>query len=177
MFAAQFQLRYCPTLAQKPKKDVNHSASAKRVDPFDSPDPDLLVAEVPQQDPTHVIVLNKYPIIPRHFILATKLDKQQTQFLEEDDLAATYACLRDWSQPADAAGEQPRLFAFFNSGDHSGASQAHRHVQFLPIEDIRGGSAGEAWSLLADSIVSGPDNNEDGSAALRRLLSVLANGR
>lgn len=72
--------------------------------------------------------------------------------LEADDLAATYACLRAYESEtgtADAGSEDadygvrrrsPELFAFFNSGPHSGASQAHRHIQFLPTESMRKGS-------------------------------------
>lgn len=62
-------------------------------------------------------------------------------------MAAAFACLKSWShesQNQDHSQEKPnederrRLFAFFNSGDESGASQPHRHLQFLPIEDMRG---------------------------------------
>lgn len=65
-----------------------------------------------------MLVLNKYPVIPHHFILATKSNKEQTHMLEANDLVATHACLRSWED-----GGEGGLFAFFNSGDHSGASQ------------------------------------------------------
>lgn len=54
-----------------------------------------------------------------------------------------------------ASSKERRLYAFFNSGKHSGASQPHRHLQFLPIEDMAGGQAGHGWSLLVDQIMSG----------------------
>lgn len=66
--------------------------------------------------------------------------------LEEEDLSVTYACVKAWR-------EQGReLFAFFNSGEHSGASQRHRHLQFLDVEEMSGGKEGEGWEVLADSL-------------------------
>lgn len=100
--------------------------------------------------------MNKYPIIAEHFILATKQNKQQTHKLEKADLETAYQCLKEW-QGQTHDGQSKRLFAFFNSGEHSGASQPHRHLQFLPVEDMQGGEAGRGWSLLADSIWAGED--------------------
>jgi sulfate adenylyltransferase (ADP) / ATP adenylyltransferase len=80
--------------------------------------------------------------------LATKAWKPQTALLEQDDLDIAYACLQAWER--DTPKKQPqRLFAFFNSGEHSGASQVHRHLQFLPIEDMAGSSGGD-WRPLLD---------------------------
>jgi ATP adenylyltransferase len=74
--------------------------------------------------------------------------------LEQDDLEATYACLKAWAED----DKQRLLFAFFNSGDHSGASQPHRHLQFLPVERMRDSPATDEWSLLIDSILSRESN-------------------
>lgn len=113
------------------------------------------MAEVPKQDPSHIIVLNKFPIIEHHFILATKRNKQQTARLEEDDLARTYQCLEAWKIGTDGAREDGKLFAFFNSGEHSGASQPHRHLQLLPVEDMKAGCNGQAaWGLLTDEVLA-----------------------
>jgi ATP adenylyltransferase len=93
--------------------------------------------------------LNKFPVIPDHFILATKEFKEQTQLLEADDLAAAYICLQSYQD----AGEE--LFCFFNSGEHSGASQRRRHIQFLPVKSMRSGMAKEdRWNVLADSLLN-----------------------
>lgn len=99
------------------------------------------------RNPSHNIVLNKYPVIPNHFILATKDNKPQTHLLEGDDLYLSYACLDAWE------GTKHSLFAFFNSGEHSGASQPHRHLQFLPVEDMKG-DAGDMWSPLCNTMTS-----------------------
>ncbi|KAI9821541.1 MAG: bifunctional AP-4-A phosphorylase/ADP sulfurylase [Phylliscum demangeonii] len=179
-----FQLRYCPALAQKAeaaeRKAAAHAAEgqatppAMRVDPFDHPPPELLIAEISAAAAavpgaaSHLLVLNKYPVIPNHFILATKDYHDQARLLGPDDLAATLACLRAWEaedgeptaeggraaddRHADAAGSGlgRRLFAFFNSGRHSGASQSHRHIQFLPVEDMEGRTADKGWRLLVE---------------------------
>jgi len=115
-------LRYCPALSKKPVEKRNKFEKPTKkpgLDPFEDPR-DLLVTKIPVQQPTHAIVLNKYPVIPQHFILATTAYKEQSNLLELDDLATTYACLTSWDEGG--------VFAFFNSGPHSGASQGHRHV-------------------------------------------------
>jgi ATP adenylyltransferase len=148
----QFQLRYCPALGQKPEPRKDASPK-KKIDPFENPANELFITDVPTTHPSHLLVLNKYPVIANHFIIATKANKQQAHVLEEEDLATTYACLKAWEERQD--GKQNRLFAFFNSGDNSGASQPHRHLQFLPVNDMREGDTSSGWDLLVDSILSG----------------------
>lgn len=113
-----------------------------------------------------MLVLNKLPVIAEHFILATKAIKQQTHALEQDDLEATYACLKAW-QEGEAQGKQKRLFAFFNSGEHSGASQPHRHLQFLPVENMANDEQSSDWDLLIDIMLS-----RDTSTGLRQQSAV-----
>ncbi|KAF1948329.1 Ap4A phosphorylase-like protein II [Byssothecium circinans] len=144
-----FQLRYCPSLARKPQPPKN-TTPAPKVDVFATPEPDLFIADVPDVNPSHCLLLNKFPIIPNHFIIATKENKPQTNLLEEADLAATYACLNAWE-----ASRQKRLFAFFNSGPYSGASQPHRHLQLMPVDDMHGTGESAGWDLLLDLILSG----------------------
>ncbi|KAL1963825.1 hypothetical protein VTN77DRAFT_7756 [Rasamsonia byssochlamydoides] len=150
-----YQLRYCPALAKKP--GAKPSSDGPKPDPFQDPPPDLLVAEIPRAQPSHILVLNKFPVIPNHFILATKEYKPQTDLLEKDDLAATFACLTAWNEQNndDDGRPQRRLFAFFNSGQHSGASQPHRHLQFLPVEDMQAQAAApdsDPWVPLIDQL-------------------------
>lgn len=129
---AGYQLRYCPALEKKPTQNKPEQKDQKPFDPFENPSPDLLITAVPLQNTTHLLVLNKYPIIHQHFILATKKYAKQTDLLEPDDLATTYAVLKAWED--DGGG---KLFAFFNSGLESGASQPHRHIQFVPVDEMR----------------------------------------
>ncbi|CAI6337760.1 unnamed protein product [Periconia digitata] len=158
-----FQIRYCPSLAKKPEphKEREHKKSEgdkpkKKFDPFESPPASLFITDIPSNtsNPSHFLVLNKFPVIPNHFILATKENKPQTHFLEEDDLAAAHACLKSWVvENASSTQKHDRLFAFFNSGEYSGASQPHRHLQFLPIKSMRDGQTSEDLDLLVDTIL------------------------
>ena len=95
--------------------------------------------------------MNKFPIIPSHFILATKVNKAQTAVLEEEDLGIAYECLKAWGDVN--GGQERRLYGFFNSGPHSGASQAHRHLQFVPVEGMREGDPFRQWGVLMDQVV------------------------
>jgi sulfate adenylyltransferase (ADP) / ATP adenylyltransferase len=143
----QFQLRYSPSLAQKPKPPKPVEPSKRPFNPFENPSPALLVAQLP---PSHRLVLNKFAIVPEHFILATRDFKPQTHLLERGDVDAAYACVQAYH----SAGQE--LFVFFNSGDHSGASQPHRHLQLLPIERMKYGletvERGSEWAVLADTV-------------------------
>jgi ATP adenylyltransferase len=109
--------------------------------------------------------LNKYPVIPQHFIIATKLNKQQTHMLEKDDLAATHACLKAWEENK----QNGKLFAFFNSGEHSGASQAHRHLQFLSVTEMkRDQQDGSSWDPLIERMLEAPAEGAPGKSCTHR---------
>jgi ATP adenylyltransferase len=130
-------------LANKPKPEKK--TSSKPFDPFETPQKELFVTDL---GPSHYLVLNKFPVIPNHFILATTKFKEQTDLLEEQDIEAAYRCIESYGK----AGEE--LFGFFNSGEHSGASQRHRHIQFLPVESMRSGiEENSQWTVLADKLI------------------------
>ncbi|KAF4635033.1 hypothetical protein G7Y89_g3063 [Cudoniella acicularis] len=138
-----FQLRFSPALANKPRS--NKPKDSKAIDPFENPPKGLFISDVP---PFHYLVLNKFPVIPDHFILATKSFKEQTDLLEEEDLGAAYECLKAYRENG------KELFGFFNSEEHSGASQPHRHIQFLPVNSMRSEiDENGTWSVLADSLL------------------------
>ncbi|RFU31802.1 hypothetical protein B7463_g4532, partial [Scytalidium lignicola] len=141
-----FQLRYSPALAQKPKAN-KQDPTKKPFNPFLNPSPRLHVTEL---SATHYVVLNKFAVVPEHFIVATKEFKPQTDLLEEDDLGAAYACLAAYH------AEGKELFGFFNSGQHSGASQPHRHIQFLPVDSMFEGLKSDEWKPLIDRLAIDP---------------------
>lgn len=89
-------------------------------------------------------------MIRDHFILATRDNKSQTDLLEEGDLLLAYRCILAWKEE-DSPVSDNALFAFFNSGEHSGASQVHRHLQFLPVEAMKEGG-GEDWDILCKTM-------------------------
>lgn len=156
----QFQLRYCPALGKKPTGAFKPKPDGPKPDPFADPSPDLLVAHLPaenqNQNSGYALVLNKFPVIANHFIVATKAWKDQEDILEEEDLEVAYACIRAWGQDQTPGhdGAKRRLFAFFNSGPDSGASQPHRHLQFLPVEAMRQEGGREGWEPLIDRVMA-----------------------
>ncbi|KAI9055265.1 hypothetical protein LZ554_000229 [Drepanopeziza brunnea f. sp. 'monogermtubi'] len=143
-----FQLRFSPALGNKPISNKPKTPSSKPFDPFEDPPAGLFLTALP---PFHYLVLNKFLIIPNHFILATKDFKQQADLLEKEDLEAAYACLKAYKDQ----GEE--LFGFFNCGDCSGASQPHRHIQFLPVQSMKSGiEDGSQWHVLANDLIQEP---------------------
>ncbi|TLD32263.1 5'-5'''-P-1-P-4-tetraphosphate phosphorylase 2 [Venturia nashicola] len=148
-----FQLRFCPSLAKKPTPQIEEkpSDSKPKKNPFVDPEPALFVTHLPIENPSHFLVLNKFPIISHHFILATKEKKEQFAWLDVDDLLATYAVLREWEENSKDSGTD-KLFAFFNCGPESGASQPHRHIQFLPNASMQEGMDTTGWENLSNII-------------------------
>ncbi|KLU87195.1 hypothetical protein MAPG_06197 [Magnaporthiopsis poae ATCC 64411] len=170
-----FQLRFSPALASKPKppkpaptsSSSSSSSSSKPppFDPFADPPPSLVIAKL--DPPDHILVLNKFAIVPEHFILATAAFAPQTHLLTPADLGAARACI-------DAYGG--RLFVFFNSGEHSGASQPHRHLQLLPVDRMRDGlpeHEESGWEVLAD-VLGRTGGGEAGHVPFRCFVERLA---
>ncbi|KAL1853232.1 bifunctional AP-4-A phosphorylase/ADP sulfurylase [Diaporthe australafricana] len=151
-----FQLRFSPSLANKPKggpppSNNGTDKKTKPFNPFEDPPPTALISEL---QPGHRLVLNKFAVVPEHFLLITRAFKQQTNLLGADDLAAAHACARAYHE--DGGGQE--LFVFFNSGEHSGASQPHRHLQLLPVEKMwEGLGDGAGWTVLADQLAGNGD--------------------
>ncbi|CAI6097826.1 unnamed protein product [Clonostachys chloroleuca] len=155
-----FQLRFSPALANKPKGPPRDPTTPQKpFDPFENPPAALKVADL---GPAHFLVLNKFAVVPEHFILATTPFKPQTHVLEPDDLEATLACIEAYDAvteteegiPSGGGKTEQGLYAFFNCGDHSGASQPHRHIQLLPIARMRDGLDGQssAWDVMVDRL-------------------------
>lgn len=144
----KFQLRYSPTLANKPKgPSRDPSQPYKTFDPFECPPPALKLTDLGR---SHILVLNKFAVVPEHFILATRDFKHQTHVLEESDLEATLACIEAYEESKE---DDNGLFSFFNCGEHSGASQPHRHIQLLPISHMSSDLEEHSpWVLLADQL-------------------------
>jgi len=178
--SVQFQLRFSPALASKPinPRRHEHDETTLPYNPFADPDPELLIGRIGETTHTHThnLVLNKFAIVPEHFILTTKEFAPQTHVLEQEDLAATYSCILAYQRAAAADGNDPgngEVFAYFNSGPHSGASQPHRHIQFLPVARMRDGlSADEQrrWAVLADCL-----DEDDAPLAFQTFRTAISN--
>jgi len=103
----------------------------KLVDPFSPPyNPQLHIGELRCEDgEEHVVLLNKYALISEHFLLVTKEFRSQSSPLLPSDLQQIFSFL----SAARKIGK--KLLAFYNCGDQSGASQPHKHIQFIPVAE------------------------------------------
>ncbi|PBK58849.1 hypothetical protein ARMSODRAFT_946017 [Armillaria solidipes] len=139
----EYEIRLCPALQKKPQlpspdfhtADSIPNNSDQRPDPFNPPyNPNLFVGYLRNEDQEeeYVVLMNKYSILRGHFLLVTKEFKSQSLPLVPDDLVQTYALLTA------AYKARQNMFAFYNCGDLSGASQPHKHIQLITVEDDDG---------------------------------------
>ncbi len=104
--------------------------------PFLNPDPELTVGPVGD---AHVAILNKFPLCARHLVLARRVFEEQRLPLARSDFAALAALM------GEAGG-----IGLYNGGTAAGASQRHKHVQWMPDD------AGNAsLSLFAPGLPTG----------------------
>jgi sulfate adenylyltransferase (ADP) / ATP adenylyltransferase len=87
-------------------------------DPFENPEPDLTVGEV---TPTHLCLLNKFNVVEHHLLIVTRAFEEQESPLTFADFEALALCMEGLDG-----------LAFYNSGEMSGASQRHKHLQLTP---------------------------------------------
>ncbi|KAK4057618.1 bifunctional AP-4-A phosphorylase/ADP sulfurylase [Microbotryomycetes sp. JL221] len=126
-----------PTLADS-NKDSNDQRrpTESKPDPFSPPYPEgMFVTEdsvYEDEEDTigekFVVLLNKFCVTPRHFLIVTKDFAPQTSPLTPLELVATYSILKQ-------LGSKEKHLAFFNCGPLSGASQPHKHLQFIPLSN------------------------------------------
>ncbi|KAI0062878.1 ATP adenylyltransferase [Artomyces pyxidatus] len=143
-----FQIRLCPALLQKPTLPTPHfnQTSNDKLDPFKAPyNPNLYVGELKDDEEgvEYVVLLNKFSVVSNHILLITKEFQSQSSPLHPGDLVQAYLVLR----AARKTGKP--MFAFYNCGDRSGASQAHKHIQFIPVDEDEDGPPIELLSKAA----------------------------
>ncbi|OAX37403.1 hypothetical protein K503DRAFT_850460 [Rhizopogon vinicolor AM-OR11-026] len=141
----EWEIRLCTALQKKqlasaPAGDAGvalsnqptDSEASEKPDPFAPPYvPNLHVGDLRDVSTgtEYAILLNKFSVVPHHFLLVTKEYLSQTSPLLPHDLVQTYLLLL-------AARKASKTYlAFYNCGSNSGASQAHKHIQFIEVED------------------------------------------
>ena len=95
--------------------------------PFLNPDPELTVG--PLGD-THVAILNKFPLSVQHLVLACREFEEQLLPLTAADFTALARVMTE------AGG-----LGLYNGGTAAGASQRHKHVQWIPSTPENAGLA------------------------------------
>lgn len=114
-----FTVRWVSSLALK---DAGRVSAALRRDPdynpFLPPEEDLNVGPVGKH---HLAVLNKYPVIERHLLIVTRAFESQTMPLNLADFVALARVITELGG-----------LGFYNGGTEAGASQRHKHLQWIP---------------------------------------------
>lgn len=116
----RFVVRWVSTLARKEGAAPAIPGGPRDPDfnPFLAPEPALTIA--PLGD-AHTAILNKFPVCPRHLVIARREFEEQLAPLDLADFTALALVLTE------AGG-----LGFYNGGTDAGASQRHKHVQWLP---------------------------------------------
>lgn len=158
-----FLVRRVSSLARKERVASERAKRPEPFDPFDPPEPALTVADL---SPTHVAVLNKFPVLDRHLLLVTRRFVDQEALLDLEDMHALALGLG----AIDGIG-------FYNAGRAAGASQPHKHLQIAPLP-----LAKDAAGVPIEAVLP-PDAGRDGATtvaalpfphAFRRLAEVDA---
>jgi ATP adenylyltransferase len=109
----RFVVRVVSSLAHK---EAVRSAPAN---PFLPYEPDLFVADISD---THLCLLNKFNVIEQHLLIVTRAFEHQECLLTLADFEALATCLVEYQG-----------LGFYNGGTVAGASQAHKHLQLVPL--------------------------------------------
>lgn len=118
-----FQTTLLPSLTDRPPHGTIEA------NPFASPEPELTILDSYGTQDEFKIVFNKFPVVPNHFMVLTKEFKPQATPLSSTELKATFAILT----ALQSHKKDEQWFAFYNSGPQSGASQPHKHIQFMTL--------------------------------------------
>lgn len=141
-----FSVRWVSSLARKDATRVN---AALRRDPdhnpFLPPEADLTVGAV---GGGHLAVLNKFPVIDRHLLIVTRAFELQSVPLGRADFEALARVMNE------LAG-----LGFYNGGTDAGASQRHKHLQWIPRAAGRARLAPFVAGLPADLAPGAPAAN------------------
>lgn len=100
--------------------------SETEANPFLTYDADMFVCDLTD---THVCLLNKYNILDVHLLVVTRAFEHQTRWLTLADFEALRLCMVEFEG-----------LAFYNGGKTAGASQRHKHLQYVPFPLTPGGA-------------------------------------
>jgi ATP adenylyltransferase len=87
--------------------------------PFLPYEPELYLSDISD---SHVALLNKFNVVDHHLLIVTKEYEEQENLLNLKDFEAMWICMAEFEG-----------LAFYNGGVVAGASQAHKHLQQVPV--------------------------------------------
>ncbi len=103
---------------QAKKKENKTQKKAHNFNPFLPYEKDLFVGDISD---SHLAILNKYNVVDNHCLIITRAFESQNNILNYNDFYALWKILK-----------QVKGLGFYNCGTLSGASQPHKHLQFIP---------------------------------------------
>lgn len=117
--AIDFMVRWVSSLAHKDIATRKVSAE-RRADhnPFLPPEAALLLGPLGER---HLCLLNKFPVIDRHLLVVTREFEEQCAPLTHADFHALTMLMQTLGG-----------LGFYNGGSEAGASQRHKHLQWIP---------------------------------------------
>ena len=141
----RFAVRILANLERKDQAKRQQQLKPKGADfdPFLPYEEDLFVADLGE---THVCLLNKYNVFNHHLLIVTRAFEAQTELLNEQDFAALASCMVEFEG-----------FAFYNGGTLAGASQRHKHLQYVPLPLSPSGAAIPLQPLLKAGLAATKD--------------------
>ncbi|CAG8474730.1 12342_t:CDS:2 [Acaulospora morrowiae] len=152
----EFELRLSPSLAKKPVGDLDKPEEATpkpKIDPFLPYNQELFV----QERGKHVILLNKFCVIPHHLLVVTKEYEKQTEPLNPEDLEVVWYCMMQIKNQLS--------LAFYNCGEFSGEIFEFSGLPFVHYV-----------ALLDPKKLGGSKHGEYLNELYRSLLDVLIEG-
>jgi ATP adenylyltransferase len=136
----RFQVHLVQQLERKRRAKIAQRQTG--ANPFLPYEEALFVADV---SATHLCLLNKFNVMNHHLLIVTREFEDQETLLTVADFEAMWMCLREFDS-----------LAFYNSGEVAGASQAHKHLQLVPLPLGGGRERTPIENLLTEASFQGP---------------------
>ncbi|KAI9667157.1 MAG: hypothetical protein M1831_001334 [Alyxoria varia] len=112
-------------LKKKPVLAIDAPEIPRKGDPYANNEPEEFVASI---GGSHRLLLKKYSVYRPELVLPTTTFGLQTDDLDKDDIRAMWTVLKEFT-----------LFpsmAIYNCGFKAGSTQAHKHMEFIPLPDF-----------------------------------------
>jgi len=122
------------------RKRTKRNSSSNKANPFLPYDQNLYVSDLTD---THICLLNKFNVLDHHMLIVTGQFEHQERLLTAADFHAISICLTEF----DGLG-------FYNGGVVAGASQPHKHLQYVPVPLADIGADIPMEAVLAKSLAS-----------------------
>ena len=113
----RFQVHLVQQLERKARAKITQRRTGSN--PFLPYEKALWVSDISD---THICLLNKFNVMDHHLLIVTREYEDQETLLSLADFEAAWLCLREFDS-----------LVFYNSGEVAGASQAHKHLQQIPL--------------------------------------------